>query len=249
MKQITVIKFGGSLSKNPKAQKNFLNELAKLSKKESVVLVHGGGPEINHWLGRLNIESRFVNGLRFTDAAALEVVEMALSGKVNKTFVAELNKRGVTAVGISGKDGGTALCRRIKKLGFVGEPLRIDPKLIFVLAKAGYLTVMSSLGTDASGQTLNVNADSLAMAVAGALKARRLVLLTDVPGVLDADRKTIGSIRASEIPRLLKSGVITGGMIPKIKACAGSLRHGVREVWIADGSKGMQHLVGTVIKK
>lgn len=248
-KNITVIKFGGSLSKNPEARKKFIAELAALAKKEPVVLVHGGGPEINSWLTRLNIESRFVNGLRYTDLATLEIVEMALSGKVNKGFVAELGAKGVRAVGLSGKDGKMALCSRVKEAGLVGEPKKIDTGLLIVLLKNGFMPVVSSLGFDSTGETLNVNADSLAMAVAIGLKARRLVLLTDVPGVLDAEKRTIPVIRTTQVKGLLETGVITGGMIPKIKACAKSIASGITEVWIADGVTGLKRLNGTVITK
>jgi acetylglutamate kinase len=249
VKKITVVKFGGSLSKNEDAKKKFLKELAALAKKEAVVLVHGGGPEINAWLSRLNIESRFVKGLRYTDEAALEVVEMVLSGKVNKALVGALNRLGVKAVGISGKDGKIALCKRLKDLGFVGEPSKVDVGLVAVLLKSGFLPVISSLGFDATGQTLNINADSLAMGIAQGVKAHRLILLTDVPGVLDAEKKTITQIKISDAATLVKNGVITGGMIPKIKACCSAITTGVKEVWIADGTAGLSKLRGTVICK
>lgn len=249
MKPVTVVKFGGSLSKNEKAKDLFLRDLAALAKKESVILVHGGGPEINAWLKRLGIESRFVNGLRYTDGPTLEIVEMALSGKVNKALVAALNKKGVTAAGISGKDGKMAYCRQVRKLGFVGEPVRVDPKVLRALLNGGILPVVSSLGFSDACPTLNVNADSLAMAVAVALKAKRLILLTDVCGVLDGDRKTIPVITPGEVRRLISGGTVTGGMIPKIRACAKSLTCGIKEVWIADGGSGIRNLKGTVIRR
>jgi acetylglutamate kinase len=247
-KNITVIKFGGSLSKNPLSRKKFIKELAILVKKEAVVLVHGGGPEINKWLEKLGIASRFVGGLRFTDAATLEVVEMVLSGKVNKEFVTGLMEQGVPACGISGKDAGLALCKRLPRYGFVGEPVKIRTKLITTLLSAGYVPVLSSLGCDAKGTTLNVNADSLAMAVATALRASRLILLTDVPGVLDENHCTIPLIRTRDIAGLLRRKVVTGGMIPKLKACAASVRRGVREVIIADGAGSLMKMNGTIIK-
>ncbi|MGA2090526.1 MAG: acetylglutamate kinase [Endomicrobiales bacterium] len=247
-KNITVIKFGGSLSKNPQARKKFIKELAMLVKKEAVVLIHGGGPEINAWLGKLGIASRFTDGYRVTDAATLEVVEMVLSGKVNKEFVNDLRKHGVASCGISGKDAGLALCKRLPKYGFVGEPIKINTKLISTLLSAGYVPVLSSLGYDAKGSTLNVNADSLAMAVAVALHASRLILLTDVRGVLDEQHRTIPLIRTVDIAGLLRRKVVSGGMIPKLKASAASVRRGVREVIIADGAGSLQHLCGTVIK-
>lgn len=249
MKPVTVIKFGGSLSRNEKAKSRFLKDLAALSKKEPVILVHGGGPEINAWLKKLGIESRFVGGLRYTDAATLEIVEMALSGKVNKALVAALNKRGVTAAGISGKDGKLALCRQIKKFGFVGEPVKIHPKILTVLLDNGILPVVSSVGFSAAAPSLNVNADSLAMAIAVAVKAKRLILLTDVCGVLDAGKTTIPVITPGAVRRLIAGGTVTGGMIPKIKACAKSLTCGIKEVWIADGGSGIKNLKGTVIRR
>lgn len=247
MNQTTVVKFGGSISKNDAACRKFLKEISLLSKRETFVLVHGGGPQINLWLDRLGIKSKFVNGLRYTDKQTLEVVEMVLSGKMNKGLVSELNSRGCRAVGISAKDGKTALCRRLKNLGFVGEPVRIDISLIKTLLNNGYLPIISSIGFDSSGQTLNINADSLAMSVAVALKAKRLVLLTDVPGVLDENNKTIPKIKIPEVQKLLDNNVISGGMIPKIKACVQSIRGGVKEVFIADGRGGLKKLKGTVI--
>jgi acetylglutamate kinase len=249
MSNVTVIKFGGSLGQNIKALAAFCKDVAKLAKKEPVVLVHGGGPEINSWVERLGLKVKFVNGRRFTDEATLEVVEMVLSGKVNKGFVTMLNKNGVKAVGISAKDGKTAVCTRVKELGLVGEPVKIDVALINTLLKAGFLPVLSSVGADAKGSVLNVNADSLAMALAGALKARRLILMTDVCGVLDAKKCTIPAIRVAQVDNLIKDSTVTGGMIPKLQACARAVKNGIKEVVIADGSRGLKAIKGTVIKK
>ena len=248
MKEVTVVKFGGSLAKNETARKKFLDELAKISKKENIVLIHGGGPEINAWLNKLGIESRFLKGLRFTDDQTLEIVEMVLSGKVNKYFVGELYKRGVLACGISGRDCGLAPSRQIKKLGLVGEPGKINPAIIKTLLSAGFIPVISSLGLGPKGKALNLNADSLAMAVAVCLKARRLILLTDVCGVLDENKMTIPCVRLPDVNGLISRGVVSGGMIPKLKACARSVKNGIREVWIADGAKGVKTLKGTLIK-
>ncbi|MHB9156194.1 MAG: acetylglutamate kinase [Endomicrobiales bacterium] len=249
MKPVTVVKFGGSLGRNEKAKKKFLGDLASLAKKESVVLVHGGGPEINSWLTRLGIESRFVGGLRYTDEQTLEVVEMVLSGKVNRELVSQLNRRGVRAVGISGKDGQMAYCRRVKPLGFVGEPVKVNTLLLKALLRSRCLPVVSSLGFGGQGQTLNLNADSLAMAIAAAMKAKRLILLTDVCGVLDENKRTIPVIPVGHVPSLIKKGIVTGGMIPKVKACAKSIKYGIKEVWIADGCSGLKKVRGTVICK
>lgn len=247
--KINVIKFGGSLTKNRKAWKRFLDDIALMSKKEKFVLVHGGGPEISAWLDRLNIKTRFINGLRYTDEKALEIVEMVLSGKVNKTIVSELLKRKVNAVGISCKDGFTCIAKKNIKLGLVGEPVKVNTGLLKTLLKNGYLPVVSSLAVSRKGETLNVNADSIAMAVARALKAGKLILLTDVEGILDRNGKTIRSIRSGEIKGLIKSNVVTGGMIPKVKACADSVKCGIKQVWIVSGVFGIKNLKGTLIAK
>jgi acetylglutamate kinase len=249
LKDIVVIKFGGSLSSNKAAWKKFMSDLSSLVKKNNIVLVHGGGPEVSSWLERLGIATKFVDGLRYTDEASLEVVEMVLSGKVNKTIVSELLKNKINSVGISCKDGSVCISTRNDKLGFVGEPCKVNDKLIQVLLKNKFLPVVSSLSINAKGETLNVNADSVAMALAKALKAKRLILLTDVEGVLDSHKKTIRRIRAKEIPGLITQGIVTGGMIPKVKACADSIKAGVKEVWIASGVYGIKQLKGTVISK
>ncbi|MCL2390529.1 MAG: acetylglutamate kinase [Endomicrobia bacterium] len=249
MKQLTVVKFGGSLTKNPKAQNKFLKELAGISRRQNIILVHGGGPEINLLLEKFSIKSKFVNGLRFTDAPALEVVEMALSGKVNRVLTTGLIKNNANAAGISGKDGKSVVCRQVKSLGYVGEPVKVNKKLIEVLIKADFLPVIASIACDARGNVMNVNADTLATAIAVAFKADKLVFLTDVAGVLDKNKKTIKEIKVKHIEPLIKDETITGGMIPKIKGCAVSVKKGVKEVWIADGVSGIKNIKGTVIKK
>ncbi|MCL2485615.1 MAG: acetylglutamate kinase [Endomicrobia bacterium] len=249
MKQLTVVKFGGSLTKNPKAQNKFLKELAEISRRQNIILVHGGGPEINFLLEKFSIASRFVNGLRFTDAPALEVVEMALSGKVNRVLTTGLIKNKANAVGISGKDGKSVICKQVKSLGYVGEPVKVNKKLIEVLIKADFLPVIASIAADSKGNVMNVNADTLATAIAVAFKADKLVFLTDVAGVLDKSKKTIREIKVNNIEPLIKDETITGGMIPKIKGCAVSVKKGVKEVWIADGVSGIKNIKGTVIKK
>jgi acetylglutamate kinase len=249
MKKLTVVKFGGSLTRNPAAQAQFLKELAEISRRQNIILVHGGGPEINALLDKFSIESKFVNGLRFTDDAALEVVEMALSGKVNRVLTTGLIKNKANAVGISAKDGNSVVCKQVKSLGFVGEPVKVNKKLIEVLTKAGFLPVIASIAADAKGNVMNVNADTLATAVAAAFKADKLVFLTDVAGVLDKNKNMIKEIKIKEIEPLIQNRTITGGMIPKIKGCAESVKKGVKEVWIADGISGIKKIKGTVIKK
>lgn len=249
MKNITVIKFGGSLTKNKDAQSKFIKELAEISKSQNVVLVHGGGPEINNLLKRLNIESKFVNGLRYTDEQTLEVVEMALSGKVNKMLTAELTNCGVKAVGISARDGSIAVCDVKKELGFVGEPTKINIGLIETLVNGGFFPVISSVGMDANAHALNINADTLATNIAIEFKADKLIFLTDVAGVLDKEKNTIKEIKIDDVDELICSEVITGGMIPKINSCKQAVQKGVKEVLIIDGVSGIKQLKGTVIKK
>ncbi|MDR1401092.1 MAG: acetylglutamate kinase [Endomicrobium sp.] len=249
MKPLTVVKFGGSLSSNVKIRDKFLEETAKISRTQNIILVHGGGPEINTLLEKFAIESRFVDGLRFTDAKTLEIVEMALSGKVNRILTTGLIKNGVNAVGISGKDGRSVICKQLKKFGLVGgEPIKIDKKLINTLIKNGFLPVIASIAADVKGNVVNVNADTLAASIAAIFRARRLIFLTDVAGVLDENKTTIKKIKISEIKTLIRNRTIIGGMIPKIKGCADSIKKGVKEVWIADGMNGILDIKGTVIK-
>jgi acetylglutamate kinase len=248
MKSLTVVKFGGSLTKNIKAQNKFLRELAIISRKQNIILVHGGGPEINALLEKFAITSKLLNGLRFTDADTLGIVEMALSGKVNRLLTTGLIKNGANAVGISGKDGRSIICKQIKNLGFVGEPVKVNKKLIDVLMKAGFLLVIASIAADAKGNVMNVNADTLTASIAVSFKAQKLIFLTDVAGVLDKNGDTIKEIRINEINDLIKNQTITEGMIPKIKACAASVKKGVKEIWIADGTAGLAVIKGTLVK-
>ncbi|MCK9582281.1 MAG: acetylglutamate kinase [Endomicrobiales bacterium] len=248
-KKIVVIKFGGSLAGNKTDLVKLIAEISKLSKSSAVVLVHGGGPEINFWSQKIGLKPKFVNGLRFTDKATLEIVEMVLSGKINKMFVSLLNARGTKAVGLSAKDANMVVCKKIPGLGLSGEPVKTDPLVLKTLLNAGFMPVLSSMACDNKCETLNVNADSIAMAVAIALKANKLIFLTDVSGVLDKNKKTIKLIKYGEQTKLIKNGAITGGMIPKIQACANAVKKGIDEVWIADGSKGVLKLNGTLITK
>ncbi|GMO53485.1 MAG: acetylglutamate kinase [Candidatus Endomicrobiellum trichonymphae] len=249
MSELTVVKFGGSLTKNPQAQNKFLEELTLISKRQNVILVHGGGPEINALLEKFAITSRFVNGLRFTDADTLGVVELALSGKVNRVLTTGLIKNGANAVGISGKDGKSVICRQVEYLGFVGEPVKVNRKLIDILIKARFLPVIASIAADVEGNIMNVNADTLAASIAVAFKAQKLIFLTDVAGVFDKNNNIIKEIKIKEINSLIEDKTITGGMIPKIKGCAESVKKGLKEVWIAEGISGIQKIKGTVIRK
>lgn len=243
--KVWVVKFGGSLLSDQAARRSFLKDAARLAKKNPLVLVHGGGPEINAALDKMGIVSTWVNGRRVTDEAAMGVVEGVLSGQVNKNLVGELNALGAKAVGLSGRDGGLLKAKPVRELGRVGEPDKVDPKLISVLLKAGFLPVLSSVAAGRDFGALNVNADEAAAALAIALKARRLVYLTDVPGVLDANKKTIPTIRVGDIKNLIDTKVITGGMIPKVLSCKNALKKGVAEINIIDGRAGLPKLLGT----
>jgi acetylglutamate kinase len=249
MKALTVVKFGGSLIKNPKAQTKFFKEVAEISLRRRFILVHGGGPEINVMLEKFFVTSKFVNGLRYTDANTLSIVEMVLSGKVNRILTTELIKNGVNAVGISGKDGKSVICKQVKELGFVGAPVKVSKKLIEVLLNAGFLPVIASIAQDVAGNVMNVNADTITSSIASAFRAEKLIFLTNVPGVFNENKKIIKEIKIKDVDVLIKNKVITGGMIPKIKGCVNSVKKGVKEVWIADGKSGIKNIKGTVIKK
>jgi acetylglutamate kinase len=249
MRPLIVVKFGGSLTKKPKDQKEFFKEFSKISQKQKVILVHGGGPEINLLLEKFSIKSKFINGLRFTDEKILSITEMVLNGKVNKSLVTGLLKNNVKAVGVSAKDAKSVICKQVKNLGFVGKPVKVNKKLIEILLKENFLPVIASVACDDKANSLNVNADTLASVLAIAFKAQKLIFLTDVCGVLDKNKKTIKEIKVKNVDYLIKNKTITSGMIPKIQACVNSIKKGVQEVWIIDGAKGIIKMKGTVIKK
>jgi len=216
------------------------------------VVVHGGGPQINAMLQRLAIPSSFVDGLRVTDASMVEVVEMVLAGTVNKHVTGLINQAGALAVGICGKDGGLIRARKLTRtvrdpdshieraldLGFVGEPESVDVRVIHALTGAGLIPVIAPVAMGADGQTYNINADSVAGAIAGALGAQRLLMLTDVAGVLGADRQLIPDMTIAQVEANIASGVISGGMIPKVENCVDAVRKGVRGAVILDGRMG-----------
>jgi len=202
------------------------------------IVVHGGGPQINHMLQRLGIKSSFVNGLRVTDQATLEVVEMVLCGTINKQLAAEINAAGGRAIGISGKDGGLIRARRLTRngeLGFVGEPEEIDRRVLDTFRQSDIIPVIAPLGVDAGGATYNINADTVAGAIAAAVKATRFLLLTDVPGVLDDNKELVPELTAAEARSLIASGVVTGGMTPKVETCLDAVAGGVEAAVIVDG--------------
>jgi acetylglutamate kinase len=212
------------------------------------VVVHGGGPQIGAMLKKLGIESRFSGGLRVTDKPTVEIVEMVLAGSINKQLVGAINAQGGHAVGLCGKDGNMVLARKVSRapgpggdhedyvdLGFVGEPDKIDMKVLEQILGRDLIPVLAPICAGADGQTYNVNADTFAGAVAGALEAKRLMFLTDVPGVLDKHKNLIKQLRISEIHGLIADGTITGGMIPKVETCMYAIERGVEGVVILDG--------------
>src|SRR5271154_3629492 len=202
------------------------------------IVVHGGGPQINHMLQRLGIKSSFVNGLRVTDQATLEVVEMVLCGTINKQLAAEINAAGGRAVGISGKDGGLIRAKKLTRngeLGFVGEPEEIDGRVLDTFRQSDIIPVIAPLGVGADGATYNINADTVAGAIAAAVKAARFLLLTDVPGVLDDEKELVPELTAAQARSLIASGVVTGGMIPKVETCLAAVEGGVEAAVIVDG--------------
>jgi acetylglutamate kinase len=203
------------------------------------VVVHGGGPQIGHMLRRLGIESRFIDGLRVTDRATMEVVEMVLAGTINKQLVAAINAAGGCAIGLSGKDGGLIRARKLTRdgtdLGFVGEPERVDDRVLATLRQSDIIPVIAPVGVGADGETYNINADTVAGAVAAAVKAKRFLLLTDVAGVLDGDKRLISELSAAEARRLIGDGTISGGMIPKVETCLAAVEGGVEAAVILDG--------------
>lgn len=247
MKKPWVIKFGGSLLSNDAARRGFLKEAARLARDRPLVLVHGGGPEINAALEKQGVKPKFVGGRRVTDDAVMAVVEQVLSGQVNKNLVGELNALGAEAVGLSGRDGELLATAPVRALGRVGRPAKVSPGVLQALLAARFTPVLSSVGFDARKRAVNVNADEAASAVAVALKAERLVYLTDVAGVLDAAKKTIPVLRIGKIRSLIDDQVITGGMIPKTLSCRDAIRKGVGEIDIIDGNAGLMKMKGTRI--
>ena len=232
-----VIKYGGHAMDKPELCTAFATDLAQLSAQDmGFVVVHGGGPQISALLKRLNIESRFENGLRVTDEATMAAVEMVLCGQVNKAVVASFAAHGARAAGISGRDGN--LLRAVVKnpsLGLVGEVEAVDPALILCLLEGDFVPVVAPVANGPDGQALNINADTAAGALDGALAADYFILISDVPGVLDAEGRLITSLTRAEIEKLRAEGVITGGMIPKVESCLHALDAGCQRALILDG--------------
>jgi acetylglutamate kinase len=247
--QTMLIKYGGhAMAETGAADAQFARDVVLLQQVGiNPVVVHGGGPQIGEMLKRLGIGSTFVDGLRVTDRAVMEVVEMVLAGTINKQLVAAINAAGGCAVGLTGKDGGLLLAHKLKRskiengvhvevdLGFVGEPERVDDRVLSTFRQSGIIPVIAPIGIGADGETYNINSDTVAGAVAAALKASRFMLLTDVPGVLDADRQLIPELSAAEARRLIADGTISGGMIPKVETCLAAVDGGVEASVIIDG--------------
>jgi acetylglutamate kinase len=236
-----VIKYGGAAMKDGSLKENVIRDIVFLSCVGiRPVIVHGGGPEINSWLDKLNIEAQFKDGLRVTDAATMDVVEMVLVGRVNKELVSLINKEGALAVGLCGKDGNLITARHLAEadVGFVGEVAIISPNLIESLVEKGYVPVISSVAADETGQAYNINADTVAGELAAALGAEKMILLTDTPGILRdyKDPSTlITKLDLQQTRKLIQEGIVSGGMIPKVNCCVRALAQGVRAAHIIDG--------------
>jgi acetylglutamate kinase len=244
-----VIKYGGHAMADEALKKSFALDVILLKYIGiNPVVVHGGGPQINETLKRYGIVSEFVKGMRVTDAATMGVVEMVLTGQVNKEVVGYINQHGGRSVGLSGKDGGLLLCEKlieeIKRgdgtlekvdIGFVGDVVKVDAAILETLEKGGFIPVIAPVGVGAAGESYNVNADLVAGKVAAALKAEKLILLTDVSGVKDRQGTLLSSIAMADVPELIDNGTITGGMIPKVTCCTNALTDGVHKAHIVDG--------------
>ncbi|OPB30429.1 acetylglutamate kinase [Bartonella sp. WD12.1] len=265
-----VVKYGGHAMGDPALGQAFARDIALLKQSGiNPVVVHGGGPQIAEILRKMGIESRFENGLRVTDEKIVEVVEMVLAGSINKEIVALINAEGEWAIGLCGKDGNMVFAEkayktiidpdsrieRVLDLGFVGEPVEIDRTLLDLLACSEMIPVLAPVAPGRDGKTYNINADIFAGAIAGALKAKRLLFLTDVPGVLDKEGKILKELTISDAEHLIKDGTISDGMIPKVETCIEAIQNGVEGVVILNGKTPhsvllelfTEHGVGTLI--
>jgi acetylglutamate kinase len=248
--EIVVVKYGGHAMGEEEMAKSFARDIVLMEQTAiNPVVVHGGGPQIGEMLKRLGIKSEFAGGLRITDAATIEIVEMVLAGSINSQIVGFINEAGGKAVGLTGKDGNMVLARKVNRtmvdpgsniekivdLGFVGEPDKVDITVLTQILGRELIPVLAPLAGSAQGGTYNVNADTFAGAIAGALKAKRLLLLTDVPGVLDKSNKLIKQLSPDDARALIADGTISGGMSPKVETCIYALEAGVEGVVILDG--------------
>jgi acetylglutamate kinase len=254
--EIVVVKYGGHAMGEEASARSFARDIVLLEQTAvNPVVVHGGGPQIGEMLKRLGIKSEFAAGLRITDAATIDVVEMVLAGSINKQIVGYINEAGGKAVGLCGKDGNMVVASKVSRtvvdpdshiekvidLGFVGEPKKVDMMVLNQILGRELIPVLAPVAASAEGGTYNVNADTFAGAIAGALKAKRLLLLTDVPGVLDKSKSLIKDLSIDDARRLIADGTISGGMIPKVETCIYALEAGVEGVVILDGK--VEHAV------
>ncbi len=245
-----VIKYGGHAMGDPELAMQFARDVVLLKKVGiNPIVVHGGGPQIGQLLERLRIQSSFIDGLRVTDAATIDVVEMVLSGKINKEIVTWVNDAGGVAIGLSGKDGDMIRARKLTRtardpdsniekeldLGFVGEPYAVDPTILQTLAKSDMIPVIAPIGIGDAGETFNINADTVAGAVASAVHAARLYMLTDVSGVMDGKGNRLTDLTGPEVEELIAEGTISGGMIPKVETCLAAVKNGVEAAVILNG--------------
>ena len=254
--ETVVVKYGGHAMGDEAMARSFAQDIVLMEQTAiNPVVVHGGGPQIGDMLKRLGIKSEFAAGLRITDKETVEIVEMVLAGSINKQIVGFINAAGGRAVGLCGKDGNMVQARKVTRtvvdpdsniekvvdLGFVGEPEKVDVTVLTQILGRELIPVLAPVATSASGDTYNVNADTFAGAIAGALKAKRLLLLTDVPGVLDKSKQLIKELSIDDARRLIADGTISGGMIPKVETCMYALEAGVEAVVIIDGK--VEHAV------
>lgn len=245
-----VIKFGGSAMGDPELAAQFARDVV-LMKQVGInpVIVHGGGPQIGAMLEKLKIQSEFIDGLRVTCKDTVEIVEMVLSGSINKQIVMDINTAGGMAIGLSGKDGNLIEARKLRRtqrdpdsniekildLGFVGEPMRINPEIFVMLEESDVIPVIAPIGIGSDGETYNINADTAAGALAAALAAKKLIMLTDVSGVLDKKKKLISEMTLEDAQANIKNSTITGGMIPKVETCIHAVNNSVEAAHILDG--------------
>lgn len=240
--KVVVVKYGGNAMTNSELKDNVMNDIVLLTAVGvKVVLVHGGGPEINAMLDRLSIESKFIGGLRYTDRETMEVVQMVLAGKLNKDLVSHLQLHGGRALGMCGVDGQMIMAKKLEgedDLGYVGEIVSVTTKPIIEALNGGYVPIISTVATSEDGQVYNINADTAAARIASCLRAENLILMTDIAGLLrdkDDPETLIPSVNVSDVPYLKKQGIISGGMIPKIDCCVEAVRRGVKKTCIIDG--------------
>jgi acetylglutamate kinase len=248
--EIIVVKYGGHAMGDEHLARDFARDIVLLEQTAiNPIVVHGGGPQIEAMLKKVGVQSQYAAGLRITDAKTLEIVEMVLAGSINKQMVGYINEAGGKAVGLCGKDGNMVVARKLTRtvidpdsaieqvidLGYVGEPEKVDTMVLTQILGRELIPVLAPVAAAIDGGTFNVNADTFAGAIAGALKAKRLLLLTDVPGVLDKSKSLIKELSVDDARRLIADGTISGGMIPKVETCIEALDHGVEGVVILDG--------------